>query len=442
MAYAEHQETPKWLKSLERTSWQIEVLISGGLMFTLYSLPGSINELLYQAYLNTGFEITIFVVFMAAFVVSKALLIGFGVNLFLRAIWLALLGVHFAYPKGIDYERLNYSKAFEEEMNKRPSTLDRILWLEKWASLSYSLAIILTIGALGAVLTVALIYYFIFQPLINAGYTWFDQALAGYLILFIVALFSFGFVDRLMFRALSQKPKASRRYFRVSRVLGYLNLTQFLRRESLVIVSNNNRWRIHLLRITYFLVALFVSLYDLELNSPIAMETSLLDTRGYKNIPAFRYVLENDDYEDMLEAGEFVEEASIPSEVIQGSTLPLFVTYDQYFDSNFKYVEDSLGLIPKYRSGMTIDSFTRNTAIIQQALNNILLVTINGQEYDSLSWYFRENTVTRQEGFYTRIPIDTLDMNARHDLVVRYIAIRKSPPDTSGLTWIPFWREE
>ncbi|MEL6391715.1 MAG: hypothetical protein AAFR97_03120, partial [Bacteroidota bacterium] len=253
---------------------------------------------------------------------------------------------------------------------------------------------------------------------------------------------SFGFVDRLMFRALSQKPKASRRYFRVSRVLGYLNLTQFLRRESLVIVSNNNRWRIHLLRITYFLVALFVSLYDLELNSPIAMETSLLDTRGYKNIPAFRYVLENDDYEDMLEAGEFVEEASIPSEVIQGSTLPLFVTYDQYFDSNFKYVEDSLGLIPKYRSGMTIDSFTRNTAIIQQALNNILLVTINGQEYDSLSWYFRENTVTRQEGFYTRIPIDTLDMNARHDLVVRYIAIRKSPPDTSGLTWIPFWREE
>ncbi|MEL6670192.1 MAG: hypothetical protein AAFP08_14570, partial [Bacteroidota bacterium] len=115
MAYAEHQETPKWLKSLERTSWQIEVLISGGLMFTLYSLPGSINELLYQAYLNTGFEITIFVVFMAAFVVSKALLIGFGVNLFLRAIWLALLGVHFAYPKGIDYERLNYSKAFEEE---------------------------------------------------------------------------------------------------------------------------------------------------------------------------------------------------------------------------------------------------------------------------------------------------------------------------------------
>ncbi|MEM8583101.1 MAG: hypothetical protein AAGF87_02470 [Bacteroidota bacterium] len=442
MTNTDQQETPKWLKSLERTSWQMEVLISGGLILALYSLPNTINELLYKAYLNTEFEVAVFVVFIAAFVVAKALLIGFGVNLFLRAIWLTLLGVHFAYPKGIDYERLNYSKTFEEEMGKRPSTLDRILWLERWASLSYSLAIILTVGALGAVLMVALVYYFIYEPLINAGFRWFDRAEAGYVILFLVALFSFGFIDRIMFRALAKKPKASRRYFRLSKFLGYFNLTQFLKRESLAIVSNNNRWRIHLLRISYFVIAVVVSLNDLNINSPVAQRMDLLDTRAYKETPVLRFLLESDDYEDTLEPGQLVEEASIPSEVIQGSSLPLFVTYDQYFDYNFKYLEDSMGLIPSYQDTMTLESFRRNTDLVQQSLNDMLLVTINGQEYDSLTWFFRDNLVTRQEGFYTRILIDTLDMNAKHDLVVRYINIRKSPPDTSGLTWIPFWREE
>ncbi|MEM6395551.1 MAG: hypothetical protein AAF741_04330 [Bacteroidota bacterium] len=435
-----NESTPNWLKSLERSSWQIEVLISGGLVLTLFNLPSKINEALLGAFLHTSFDTPLFIIFIAAFVVSKALLIGFGVNLFLRAIWLALLGVNFAYPKGIDFERLDYSETFKEEMNRRPSTLDRILWLERWSSLSYSLAIILTVGALGAVLVVALIYYLIIDPFFSAYYSqseWF-----GYLVLFLIGLFSFGFVDKLMFRSLRKKPKATKRYFRLSRILGTFNLTRFLRRESLTIVSNNRRWRIHLLYISYFIIAIFVSLQDLELQSPLRIKLEPFDARAYREVPLLRFELEEDDYNDQLRPGQLVEEASIPSEVIHGNTLPLFVTYDQYMDANFDYLVDSFRLPKTYYDTMDIEDFRDATKLVQRSLNDMFYVRIDGNEVDSLRWFYKKHPVSNQEGFYTRIGIDTLSTTERHDLVISYLKIRDPDPDTIGLNWIAFWREK
>ncbi|MEM6878966.1 MAG: hypothetical protein AAF544_10430 [Bacteroidota bacterium] len=440
MAYAEHQETPKWLKSLERTSWQIEILISGGLVLTLYHLPGKINESLLGAFLHTDFNTALLVIFIAAFVVSKALLIGFGVNLFLRAIWLALLGVHFAYPKGIDYERLNYSKTFEEEMDRQPMTLDRIMWLERWASLSYSLAIILTVGALGAILMVALVYYMIIDPLLSedlATSEWF-----GYLVLFLIGLFSFGFIDKLIFRSFRNRPKASRRYFRFSRIVSTINLTRFLKRESLTIVSNNQRWRINLLYISYFVIAIFVSLQDLELQSPLRIQLNPFDTRAFKEVPLVQFKLEEDDYDDQLQPGQIVQEASIPSEVVHGNTLPLFVTYDQYMDANFEYLVDSFRLPRMYTDTMDSEDFIYATRLAQKSLNDMFYIRIDGNEIDSLRWFYKKHPVSGQTGFYTRIGIDTLSTIERHDLIISYITIRKPDPDTLGLNWIAFWREE
>ncbi|MEM7574116.1 MAG: hypothetical protein AAF433_14505 [Bacteroidota bacterium] len=430
--------TPEWLKDLERTSWQIELLVSGGLIFTLYSLPAYINSLLLDAYINTDFSASILIIFIAAFVVAKALLIGFGVNLLLRAIWLALLGVHFSYPDGVDYERLNYSSAFEQEMKRKPSTLTRILWFERWASLSYSIAISLTIGACGSILMVAGLYYFILERVLPE--LWLDSQWLGYLILVVVCLFSFGWIDRMFYRRLRNRTVATRRYFKFSQFLKTLNFTRLLQLESLTILSNNRRWLIHLINLSYFAVAIVISLNDMTLDNDLSLRFSLFDGRNHKLYPAHHFSLQNDEYDDLLKEGMLVQEASIPSEFIETSVLPVFITYDEIYDRSLDYAVDSLQLTERWEEIDNGEEFIHNTKGIQATLNEMFVVRMNGIERDSLRWYFREHPTTKQLGFSTYLDIATLE-RGQNELRLNYIPIYRSRQDTTVLRWIPFWKE-
>lgn len=430
--------TPEWLKDLERTSWQIELLISGGLIFTLYNLPAYINSLLLDAYINTDFSASILIIFIAAFVVAKALLIGFAVNLLLRAIWLALLGVHFSYPDGIDYERLHYSSVFEQEMKRKPSTLSRIQWLERWASLSYSIAISLTIGACGSILMVAGLYYFILERVLPE--VWLESEWLGYLILVVISLFSFGWIDRLFYRRLRDRPAATRRYFKFSQVVKTLNFTRLLQVESMTILSNNRRWLIHLINLSYFAVAIVISLNDMTLNNNLSLSLNLFDGRNHKLYPAHHFSLQNDEYDDLLKEGMLVEEVSIPSEFIHTDVLPVFVTYDEAYDRSLDYIVDSLGLIRRWEDIDSSEKFIRNTEGVQNTLNEIFVVSLNGLEQDSLRWYFREHPVTEQLGFCTYLDIVELE-RGQNELRLEYVPIYRSRTDTISLRWIPFWKE-
>ena len=139
----ENTNTPNWLKQIEQTSWQVELLISGGFIFALLQVPPYLKNILFEIGYHTHLNSSLIIIFIGANVLSRVLLIGFIVNLLLRSLWLAYLGIHYAFPSGVKYSKFNYHQKFEKRFVQDYDSLKRILRLEKYSSLSYSLTIFL-----------------------------------------------------------------------------------------------------------------------------------------------------------------------------------------------------------------------------------------------------------------------------------------------------------
>lgn len=435
----DHSDVPRWLKDIESNSWQIEILISGGLMYTLYNLPEWINLYFSKAYVTASYSTANLIVFLLAILVSKALLIGFGVNLFLRAIWLAYLGVHYAYPRGIDYHRLNYSDEFQKKYEKKPSTLSKILFLENWASLSYSLSIILSMISAGVMVFLLLLYSFIIDPIFPDTA---ESDIIGYCLFAFFILISLGLLDRLIYPLLRNSQTATSYYSAFSNLFSYLNLSFIFKKEWLTIVSNNSRWVVHVIAVSYFMFAMIFTIYEvdvIELSKP----SNLLDDRKFTEVPAYRYVMDNDEYDDQLNEYQIIEKASIPSEIIDGKLLSVFITYDQFYDRIIQYYSDSLNVVDDYYKipQDSIGFYLRyNREAFQVILNKVFDVRLNEVSQDSLDWLYRSHPITGQEGWHTKLDIANLEVG-KHELEIRREDIGAGGKGIFLVRWIPFWKE-
>ncbi|MEO0338282.1 MAG: hypothetical protein AAF242_03620, partial [Bacteroidota bacterium] len=100
MAY--QQQRPDWLQKQHDNSWQIEFLIAGGIVITLYQLPDYFRRYFIMTYETMILNDFILLLLFSVYLFSRILLIGFVVNLILRAIWIAFVGVYASFPNGIN----------------------------------------------------------------------------------------------------------------------------------------------------------------------------------------------------------------------------------------------------------------------------------------------------------------------------------------------------
>jgi hypothetical protein len=89
-------------------TWQSELLLSGGVVFALFQLPPLIDA--GMAYFRPrvgegGLQLLIFL-FLYGKVVVLALIVAFTLHLALRAVWIALVGLHSVFPNGVDWSRI------------------------------------------------------------------------------------------------------------------------------------------------------------------------------------------------------------------------------------------------------------------------------------------------------------------------------------------------
>ena len=89
MTNSNHQ-IPKWLKQIMENSWELELLISGGAIFSLFQLSGS-----WVNWIESTNEFTFFLGRSAILVIGtlglELLKIGFITHIILRAIWLSMV---------------------------------------------------------------------------------------------------------------------------------------------------------------------------------------------------------------------------------------------------------------------------------------------------------------------------------------------------------------
>jgi hypothetical protein len=108
---------PNWLREIEENSWNLELLISGGAIFTLLQLPELFIEFAFTLKFTNSLPGTGLFIVLGMFSI-RLLTVGFILNLLMRAYWLSLVCINYAQRKGIRLNRINWRRPFVYEAHE------------------------------------------------------------------------------------------------------------------------------------------------------------------------------------------------------------------------------------------------------------------------------------------------------------------------------------
>ena len=99
---------PHVLSTRTTPTWEVELLIAGGAVFAMLQLPGQLDDALFALEPRLGSDWRQILILGYIYCKSAAMILAttFVLHLLLRARWIALVGMHSVYPKGILLEKL------------------------------------------------------------------------------------------------------------------------------------------------------------------------------------------------------------------------------------------------------------------------------------------------------------------------------------------------
>ncbi|WP_116105508.1 hypothetical protein [Lewinella sp. IMCC34191] len=116
---------PKWLRKMERESWQPELIISGAAILGSLQLPGLIEQFEYYCLLNFDRD-TLFICYIAVIywrLVALGLIFTFIFHFIVRALWIGLVGLNSVYPGGFRTNN-KFSRHYQERMREEYGDID------------------------------------------------------------------------------------------------------------------------------------------------------------------------------------------------------------------------------------------------------------------------------------------------------------------------------
>ncbi len=420
-------------------SWQIEMLIAGGIFYTLYTSTDFFRDFYLQKEAITNYGHYQIILLFGLYILTRALLIGFGGNLLLRTVWIAYMAIEYWYPKGIDFNALKLPSHVEQRLKSGNTTGRRLENLEKWASLSFSFAILFALILLSTLLVCLLVCVILLElfGLRDLVYS----PVFNYILALMVLLAQLGILQRF-------SVKSNQTFLdQVLRILGkayyYISGSFLYHKELLVLRSNSRGWVLASFAIFYVLMASLISINQLgAFFSGGTFKVNIWDDRTtYEQRTVYR--MRNQYYEDNLSAGELFKWGGIPSELIKGRQLKLFIVHWYWMDYYAEDVLDSIGFsrtFPRFQNDSLRTEFLKNQfEKYQNTLNEILTVELNGQKIDSIRWDRYKHPKTGEEGYLTYLGVDSLKMG-RHTLEV-YRRYGRKPEQQNTWMSLPFWKE-
>ena len=110
MSTADNTNDSNHTKSNSKT-WEIEILISGGAVFSLYQFSIYLSDLHGQYITSAAINVGIPQFSLGCRILS----IYFGTHLSVRAFWLGLILLQKYFPDGINVEKLDYSEPYKSK---------------------------------------------------------------------------------------------------------------------------------------------------------------------------------------------------------------------------------------------------------------------------------------------------------------------------------------
>ncbi|MEQ8908842.1 MAG: hypothetical protein RIC95_06600 [Vicingaceae bacterium] len=321
MKSTSHPKIPKWLKRLQENSWEMEILISGGAIFSLFQLSDFYIDWIQQIRISNHLPGAGILLILGMFGL-KILTLGFTLHLVSRGFWLSLVCLNDVYPEGLKASKIKWKKPFRTDREETKNLKDQIISVDKFCGSIMYLSIVSAFAIIGLVVLVIFIsatIYFV------DDYHFQGVSISGILI----SLFLVYIVDLLSFGSLRSVPFLSYLVFPLFRLFDALSLRRFYQHSLWTFNTNISKPKFSFLAFLFLLGALvftFNSLYQ------VMHWPNVLDDREYRYQLAEEESIADLHYMDYWSAKKSYY-YGIQSKVIRGNFMEVYFHYPKSLDA-------------------------------------------------------------------------------------------------------------
>jgi len=316
---------PKWLKRLEKESWQAELIISGLALYGTFMLPPYVNritDLLIKSLAPDEYWLGYALMVMAY--LGVAFLSGFFlIHFVLRGYWVGLIGLNSVYPDGYNMEGGMYSKYFMEKIVEViPDVTTSIKKVDAICSTLFSGAFLASMIyiSFALIFSVLLLILKLFSGYVPEWILWMPIYIYGSLITVLTIVGMIGSSKKMKENLAFQKI-----YYKITRFSGKVTgsfLSQPISQISLTFFSNNDK-KVNSMGVTAVFMLFTFILYTFYL----AKSNTIVLIDGERKVEE-KYAMSNvvnEYYEDLLSEDYEILNPVIPSDQITTPFLKIFI---------------------------------------------------------------------------------------------------------------------
>ncbi|NRA92554.1 MAG: hypothetical protein HRU26_07690 [Psychroserpens sp.] len=404
---------PKWLKDLQENSWELELFISGGAIFTLFQM----SDIWINWMENLGIISIVpgrSIYLLIGTIGIETLKLGFILHLLLRALWLSMVCINYVYPSGIKSKRQKLRKPFKDITDETRDLQKQIIGTDKLCGIVMYLSISSTFLLAGLMFSFYVVYSLPLSLNIYDGF--------GFLLNVVLLIFLLYLID-LVFAGLFRKMKyVSYIVYPFFSILDFLSLRVLFRKPAQLFLSNVPKWKFVLSLITFLSLALTLT----YLNTYKIMHwPNVFDARNYKGQMVNNPIVISNQFYRSEQTGESVTAINIQSKIINSNFLELNIPYTGRYDQLIEALSEE-----------------GKKAFLQ----DVFSIKINNLEYKDLVWYKTYNQNDLYYGLSTVISIENLKNGIHHlevscsNLLLKNESI--SPYTCEDIhTKVPFWKD-
>lgn len=308
--------------------WELELLISGAVVFALLQLPGAADDWLARTLprmADTSRAVLLFL-YMYVKLILYTLIASFLLHLCVRAYWVGIIGLESVFPRGINWENAQLGPVGREVQRRRVPTLQQLIdRSDKFASIIFGMGFSVVL-----LFALTIVYGGVFVAVSSAvSRAFFGGRHGGAIISALAALttvpmLAISLIDRRWGDRLEPGGRGWRAMGRAYGVMHYVQGAWLFGPTMLTVLSNFNRKK----ALPIFL-ALVYSLMGFMLVKDVLVARGRLSADAYAYFPenAGRLGVGSDHYEDRRAAGETYTVPSIQSDVVREPYVRLFLPY-------------------------------------------------------------------------------------------------------------------
>jgi len=426
---------PSWVEELRNRSWEMELLLAGFVLFGLISVPKHLLATIQSIIAELGHSeiasMAILFIGLSYFAI-KILIVNLIAHLALRGYWIGIIGLGSVYPKGVNFDQLNYHPKILAHLKKRIPNFEKLaLVLDHVCSSIFSFTfliffMIISIGLFLGVLIGGLVFL---QFLIG------DHELPGFVEVlanvFIIGFLLSGLLVAFDFLSLGLVRKIrwnlfANIYLIIYKVIGWMTFSVFYEPIYYNLISNLSRKKIGIILIGY-LVIIFCA-FNFTLNEAIFFPKGRSEALKERTV-------DNQHYIDLLPIDEHINAPTIQSHIIRHEPIQLFLPYkvndneaiQKKFPEVTPYHENTVfsylriaktektgyGLHIGY-AGKKGDLQSKGQPILEM-WQKIYSVEIDGTTVEGLKFFFHKHPKQGERGFLVIVP--TRDLIEGHHVL-------------------------